>query len=220
MGVVQLAFDMSFDPVYRWENFYISSSNEKAVTQIRQWPRWQSPILLVQGPAHCGKTHLAHLWQQESRAKFLDLEQTSLDALAQLIHDKPYVILEDIEHIRDEVKLFHLFNLVHEHHGSLLVTARTPPHQWSFKLPDLMSRCRALPVVGIQQPDDDLLHALLIKRFSDVQLRVAPRVLDYLIHHMERSYKAVELISQEINRQSLERKRGVTVPFVRNVLVI
>lgn len=220
MGVVQLAFDMSFDPLYRWENFYISQSNEAAVTRIRQWPRWTSPVLVLQGPAFCGKTHLAHLWHQESRARFLDLSRISVDDLTQMLHENPFVIVEDVEAIRDEAKLFHLYNMIHEHHGSLLITAQTPPHQWPFQLPDLVSRCRALPVTTIGQPDDDLLRALLIKRFSDVQLRVAPRVLEYLMNHMERSYRAVELISKEINRQSLEHKRGVTVPFVRNVLVI
>lgn len=220
MSVVQLAFDMSVDPVYRWENFFISSSNSEAITWIRQWPRWRSRTLLLCGPRFSGKTHMTHLWRSESKGVYIDFEKVSFENLSQHVYANPFIIIDDIDQVCDETKLLHLYNLIHEHQGYLLLTSSTTPSQWGVKLSDLDSRLKTMPIVTIQQPDDDLLKALMVKRFSDHQLKVPEKVVNYLAKNMERSYEGVEEICSSLDLQSLQQKRGLTLPFAREVLLL
>lgn len=220
MSVIQLAFDMSVDPVYRWENFFISSSNSEAITWIRQWPRWRSRALIINGPAFSGKTHIAHLWRSESKACFAEINHLIFEDLSRYVEANPFLIIEDIGPQCDETKLLHLYNLIQEHEGYILFTTNTPPSEWNIKLSDLDSRLKAIPLVNIHEPDDELLKALMIKRFSDCQLRVPDRVVSYLTKHMERSYEAVEILCSSLDRQSLEQKRSLTLPFAREVLLL
>ena len=72
--------------------------------------------------------------------------------------------------------------------------------------------------VGIAEPDDSLLGALLVKQFVDRQLRVGEDVVTYLVPRMERSFAAVSQIVAAIDALALEQSRPITVPLVRGVL--
>lgn len=218
MPVEQLSFDMSAAPIYRWENYYVSPANEEAVNYIRQWPMWNNRTAVIVGPAFGGKSHLAHLWQQESRAEFLDLKTLSQEEITKKIMAHPFCI---VENLRDEdltEKLLVLYNLIQENQGYLLLSATQAPSDMHTKIPDLASRLNAVPVLRIKAPEDDLLKALLVKRFADQQLAVPTPVIEYILKHMERSYQAVQTISQHMDQLSLQHKRNLTVPFVKEIL--
>ena len=100
----------------------------------------------------------------------------------------------------------------------LLLTAKAAPARWGVALPDLASRLKAAQSVALGAPDDALLQALVIKLFSDRQLRVAPEVITFLTSRMERSFAAVEQLIAALDREALEKKRDITVPFARQVL--
>jgi chromosomal replication initiation ATPase DnaA len=105
-----------------------------------------------------------------------------------------------------------------ERQGSLLLTAVTPVAGWPTKLPDLRSRIVILPAVDVGVPDDPLIGAVLVKMFSDRQLRVGQDVIAYLLTHMERSFSAARRIVAALDSRALAAKRRITVPFVAEVL--
>lgn len=216
--VVQLAFDMSLDPIYRWENFYISPSNEEAISLLQRWPQWDSRVQLIYGPSGSGRTHIAHLWRNESRASFVDDSVLTLDYLPEYVAQNSVLIVDNADEITCYKGLFHLYNLIHECQGYLLLTAKTPPRQWRIQLPDLASRLQSIPATEIKTPNDSLLYALLIKRFSDLQVRVAENVVMYLVKHMKRSYPAVQELTTVLNRVSLQQRRNITLPLAKEVL--
>jgi chromosomal replication initiation ATPase DnaA len=77
---------------------------------------------------------------------------------------------------------------------------------------------RAVPVVEIGAPDDALLGAVLIKHFSDRQLRVAPDLIVYLLARIDRSFAAAEKISAQLDGAALSNRGPVTIPLARKVL--
>src|SRR6185503_6380661 len=96
----------------------------------------------------------------------------------------PAVAVDGVEGA-PELALLHLFNCCTETGAGLLLVARTAATAWPIELPDLASRLRAAPSIGIGPPDDALLAAVLVKHFSDRQIRVAPGLIDYLVPRME-----------------------------------
>ncbi|MAO54371.1 MAG: DNA replication protein, partial [Rhodospirillaceae bacterium] len=102
--------------------------------------------------------------------------------------------------------------------GHVLVTARTPPARWNIGLADLASRLKGSPVAEITAPDDALLAALLVKHFSDRQMKVDAEVVAYLVPRMDRTFRAAADLVAAIDAEALALKRGVTVPLARAVL--
>jgi chromosomal replication initiation ATPase DnaA len=136
---------------------------------------------------------------------------------------KPAVVVEDADRAAeagqaDERALLHLFNLLREAGGHLLLTGRTPPARWPLALPDLRSRLAALPVAALAPPDDAVLEAVIVKLFADRQLRVEPDVVRFLANRIDRSFAAVAEAVASLDRAALEHGRAVTVPLVRSVL--
>ena len=54
----------------------------------------------------------------------------------------------------------------------MLITGRTAPASLKVEIRDLASRLRALPVVTLDPPDDELLRALIVKLAADRQIAV------------------------------------------------
>lgn len=201
------------------EDFLVSAANEAAVAWIDRWPNWPGPFLLIVGPQRSGKTHLSHVWAEKSGAATLtlaDLAALDINAMSHIASNP--IVLEGLGREMEEQKLFHLYNLVKEKGGFLLMTAREPVSEWALELPDLKSRMGAVQVVRIGEPDDALFGAVLLKLFTDRQLQVSPELLQYLITRLERSFEAANTIVEEIDRLSLAAKRDITIPLVRSIL--
>nr|WP_277346063.1 DnaA/Hda family protein [Sneathiella chinensis] len=139
-----------------------------------------------------------------------------IEALTDLIRTP--IVLENVDATTDEEKLFHLYNLVKENSGFMILTSRTGPAQWDLGLPDLKSRMGAIQIVRITEPDDSLFAAVLLKLFTDRQLSVSPDVLQYLIARLERSFGEAQRVVAAIDELSLAEKRKITIPLVRNLL--
>jgi chromosomal replication initiation ATPase DnaA len=214
----QLVLDLPHRPALGADDFLVSSSNEAAVDLIDAWPDWPHHIHLIEGPAGCGKSHLANVWRHKTGAEIVDALQLSATSVADFDFKKG-VILEDLDRIKfDEQSLFHLLNLARERGFCVLATARVPPGRWNVQLPDLISRLRALPVSTIGAPDDALLSAVLLKHFSDRQLNVEPQVLKFLATRMVRSMEAARGLAAAIDKAALTTGKKVTRQFAGDIL--
>ncbi len=215
MKAAQLILDLPHFQSWDEADFFITSGNEQALRLIAQWPDWQSPAVIVFGPPQSGKTYLAKIWQNRSKASFVEAS-----GLAAHVWTKPFtpLIVEDIGTAAfDETALFHHLNLAREHGSSILLTAQTPPGQWNLKLPDLRSRIRSYPGAEIKQPDEEHLAAVLVKHFADRQIEVAPDVISYLIARMERSMAAAQRLTADIDKLALSQHRKITRAFAAKV---
>lgn len=218
----QLPLQLSKEVNYDVDNFIQSPSNALAYDYLTRWPNWNALGVVIVGPPYAGKTHLAHLWQKLSKARFL--ERTLLDQLKETLsfEEGKRFILEDMErHLpQEEAFLFHLFNQLKSEGGSLLITAKSKPSQWNIGLKDLSSRLATLPVFEIQEPDDLLFVSVLTKHFSEYQMKVDPKVLDFILKHVPRTFENLYGIPKKLNEASLKARHAVTIPFVKSVLGI
>lgn len=218
MSPGQLAFDLPHRAALGAEDFLVSECNLAAVRLIDAWPNWPSPVQVLVGPPASGKTHLVRVWQEGSGARMLDPVTPGLpwlDAQA----PGACIAVEDADRAGfDENTLFHLLNLARETGFSVLLTARAGPNRWPFALPDLVSRLSAVPVTEIGVPDEALLRTVMLKHFSDRQLTIEPKVLEFLALRIDRSLEAAAAAVDAVDRAALRSGRKISRQLVSEAL--
>lgn len=219
----QIPFDLGHRPAQGREDFMVAPSNQEAVGWLDRWPSWGAPCLIIYGPAASGKSHLASVWAVKTNAILVNnrcLANTDASELADL--GKHLVIDNADLWLGDrgvETTFFHLYNIMKEEQRSFLMTMTAAPTHIDFSIADLASRLRAAPAAAIQPPDDTLLAALLVKLFSDRQLKISSDVLQYLLPRMERSFAAAHELVRSIDHHALSEKKAISTQLVRRVLL-
>lgn len=203
------------------EDFLVAPANALALAAVDDWNDWPGGKLVLTGPPGAGKTHLAHVWAAEARAKVVpaaELTTAAPDALA--AHGR--LVVEDAHHAagtRDaELALLHLHNMLQAAGGRLLLTAREPPNRWPLELPDLASRLQSSATAALAPPDDALLSGVLVKLFADRQVSVSPALISYLTARMERSFDAARALVAALDARALAEGRPVTRALAAEIL--
>jgi DnaA regulatory inactivator Hda len=218
--VKQLILPLDHSPAFDDKDFIVSTANENAYHHLMSWPQWPHPCLSIYGEGGCGKTHLSHIWQEKTKARYLsgnDFNQVQLEAL---FDGKNLFILDNAQRIDREEKLFHFYNYILNEKGGVLFLSAVPPSQWKVSLPDLSSRLKIIPAIRIHAPDEALLARLINKLFQDLQLHVDEDVVSFLLKHMERSFESAHFWVEQLNTASLIQKRRITIPLVREMLMV
>ncbi len=217
----QIPLELPQRPALGRGDFLVTASNAEAVAWVDRWPAWPSIALALVGPAGSGKSHLAEVWRQVSGAPLVtpgDLATQSADGL---LGSAMAVLVEEAEAALDaegEEALLHLYNLLGERGGHLLLTGQQPPKRWPIRLPDLASRLATATVAELGPPDDALLQAVLVKHFADRQLPVGAEVIEFLQRRIPRSFAAARSVVAAIDRRALAERRRVTVAVARAAL--
>lgn len=218
----QLTLDLALPPpTYAREDFVLADGNREALAWIDRWPDWPAPALSLSGPTGCGKTHLGRIWAARSGATVMtgrDLEGRNVADLTDLATASRAIMIEEAERA-PERGLFHLYNLMRERGGFLLLISAEPPARWSIVLPDLASRLRAAPAVAVAPPDDELLGSIILKQLADRQLHAGPGVVQYLVSHMERSGETARRAVAALDRRALTERREIDRRLAADVLV-
>lgn len=219
----QLTLDLHLalpPPTYAREDFVVAPGNREALAWIDRWPDWPAPALAVSGPAGSGKTHLGRIWAGRAGAAVIegdDLNGKSVPDLTAMVAGSPTMLIDHADRAPERA-LFHLYNLVRERGGHLLLISELPPAHWRIALPDLASRLRAAPAVAVAPPDDELLGSIILKQLADRQLHAGAGVVHYLVSHMERSADSVRRVVAALDRRALAEGREIDRRLAADVL--
>jgi len=212
----QLAFDLPTDVRLGAEDFFVSEANAQAYAMLTTPGAWPDGKLALIGPAGSGKTHLARIFATLSGAK--TLAARDIEPSAPL--PDTALIIEDGDAIPEAAQewVFHAHNHLRAQALPFLVTGITPPARWPLTLPDLASRLSAATTVTIENPDNPLLMAVLLKHFADRQLSPTPDALNYLGRHLPRTFDAIRRTVDVLDREALAQSKPLTRTFVRTLL--
>lgn len=205
------------------EDFLPSESNAQAVHWLMQTTPdvWSSHALLLWGPEGSGKTHLLSIWADQMHAVFVQPKTESLENLVAGDKAKAYVI-DDVDLIAGDAEaeewLQHFYNATKAESIPLLLSASKVPAEWGLGLRDILTRLKSCQTVALQEPDDMLIHGLLLKLFQDRQLMVDIGVVDYIAPRLERTGTAVRQAVETLDEASLEGRRKISIPFAKTVL--
>ena len=183
----QLILKFPTNKVYLKEDFYVSPSNQEAYNFIASWPKWVKRIVNIFGPSGSGKTHLASILKSKTSTFEIESEELN-DKIFFEFKTKEALIIENLNEKVSENLLFSIWNVALQDNKYLLITSSKPINLYKFKLPDLKSRINSSILIGIKLPDDNLISVILSKNFSDKQIKVEKKHIDYIIKRIDRSY--------------------------------
>lgn len=218
----QLSFNLPQRPAMDRDAFFVAPSNAEAVRLIEHADLWPGGKLLLLGPEGSGKTHLVHVWAQQTGARIVAaqrLARADIPVLAAgpvAVEDAHLLAGRDAE----QTALFHLYNLLTAQGQPLLLTARGPVPGWQLSLRDLASRLGSVAATRLRQPDDALLGAVLTKLFADRQLRPAPDTVPYLVRRIDRSFEAARAVVRRMDRAALDSGREINRALARDLLAL
>lgn len=218
MTLAQLTFDLPHRAALGAEDFLVSDCNVAAVKLIDAWPEWTDHVQLLTGPAASGKTHLVRVWLERSGAQALSRENFDTDFIEDQPEGTPLVVEDADRAGYDEKALFHLLNLAREKRLFVLLTGRDDPSRWGIVLPDLLSRLNGVPAVDIGAPDEALLRTVMLKQFTDRQLDIDPKVLEFLALRVERSLAAAAAAVEAVDQAALASGRKINRQLVLETL--
>jgi chromosomal replication initiation ATPase DnaA len=214
----QLALALPHAESLSRDDFLEGPANASALSLIDSWPDWPNRIMLLAGPEGSGKSHLAAIWAGEAGARSTTAHALTAAAVPGALATGALVV-EDLNPSGfDERALFHLMNLAREDQAFVLITARVPPAAFQVELRDLRSRLRAVPVVTLLSPDDQLFRALIVKFCADRQLSVDETVVSYLTTRIERSFAAARRAVELLDTEALRLGRPVTRALAAELL--
>lgn len=216
----QLTFNLPFKTAFGRDDFFVSTSNAQASQVVETWQTWSHQALLLVGPSGSGKSHLAQIWAEDVEAKVVP--SMSLPLLDFKTFGNSHLAVDDIDQIihepHAEQTLFHIINLYKSSEFSLLMTSGCPLSDLNFELPDLKSRIRATQLSTLNDPDDELFMAVMIKQFEDRQIAIDFDVIAYLQKRIDRSFAAVRDAVDRIDAAALRDRRKITKQYVSAVL--
>ena len=225
-SIKQLALPLSFRNVKNHSNFIINKVNEVALSIIDEFndikkfkKKFNFPVLILYGPPGSGKTHLAHIYQEITNAKFIKkFNNTNLNDAKS---GKSF-IFDDFDKIEslNENLFIHFFNEILCNLGSILIISSKPPNEINFNLRDLESRIRSCISTKIDLPDDEFLFSILIKELSDKKIFLDDKLCLYIINRIKRNYKSISFFAETLDIMSLEQKRKITLKQIKEALNI
>ena len=87
-----------------------------------------------------------------------------------------------------------------------------------FKLIDLKSRSKNCLFAKIDSPDDDLMFAIILKSFSDRQITIDKKLIDFIIKRIDRSYGKIAEFIYKIDELSLKKKKPINLKTIKEIL--
>ncbi len=213
----QLIFNFPFKRSYLSQDFYVSENNINAFKLIESWPNWSGKFINIFGPKGCGKTHLVNILKNKIESVLIPASKVDSKVLLKY-KVKECLIIDDFKNEIDEKLFYTITNMGSQDNKYLIVSSLVPLKSFKVKLKDLSSRFTSFVEVGIDLPTDDLLRVILTKNFSDKQIEITKKNIEYILKNIDRSYEKVNLFTNLVDNLSLTKGKAINLSLIKKVL--
>tara|TARA_B100001559_G_scaffold212643_1_gene178250 strand:- start:1205 stop:1861 length:657 start_codon:yes stop_codon:yes gene_type:complete len=214
----QLIFKFPFSKKYFKQDFFVSSNNFSAFKLIEGWPTWPGKWLNIFGDSGSGKTHLAKILEKKiSKIKIIDAKNIKNETIQEL-NNLDCLIIDSFENNIDEKLFYSILNQSKLLENYVLINSLDPLKNSKFELKDLKSRINSFLYIGIELPTDDLLKVIISKTLSDKQISINPKISDYIINNVERSYEKMFKFLKDVDELSLSTGKSININLIKKVL--
>ena len=192
----QLALGISPPPQPTLDNF-VPGANAELLARLRelQAGTYSESVLYLWGEPGSGKSHLLQSCANVQK------------------------VADDVEKLDEagQIGLFNAINETRESGGAVLAAGSAPPAQLPLR-EDLKSRLAWGLVYQVKPLTDEERSAYLRAEAARRGMPLPDEVIAWLLTRMRRDLRSLAAILERLDRHSLETKRPITLPLVREAL--
>ena len=191
----QLALEISPPPEPTLENF-VPGANAELLARLRELRdgQFREAVLYVWGEPGSGKSHLLRACRSVHAA-------------------------DDVQKLTEpqQIELFNAINEARQAGGSVLAAGNAPPAQLRLR-EDLKSRLAWGLVYEVKPLTDEERAQYLRSEAARRGLKLPEEVITYLLTRMRRDVRSLSAVLDRLDQFSLETKRPITVPMLKDAL--
>ena len=206
---IQKSFIYQFNDDLNEYDYFVNDTNIYAFKCLKN-NKTQNYFLY--GPNKSGKSFLSQIWLKKNKG--IELKNNNEIFLDNYKH----VLIDDFLSFNEE-KIFHIVNNCILNNSNILITSNKKINEIEFKFKDLSSRLRTFSNLEIYQPNDEMLFVILTKLLTDKQFVINSNdIFEYILRRVDRSYQGLHDIVNKLDVLSLEKKRQLTIPLIKEIL--
>ena len=213
----QLLLNFKHKQNFNYNDFYVGKSNYYAFQILEKWPKWEKNILNICGEKYSGKTHLSNIFLNKNGGIKINEKEIS-DEIFKKFKLYENIIIDNYNNKVDEKLIYSIFNLVDQDNKYLIINSINPINKIDFKLNDLKSRSKNCLFAKIENPDDELMFAIILKSFSDRQIQIDKKLIDFIIKRIDRSYGKIADFIYKVDELSLKKKKAIDLKTIKEIL--
>ena len=214
----QLIFKFPFSKKYYEQDFFVSSNNFSAYKLIESWPVWPGKWLNIFGSSGSGKTHLSKILKKKIKKIILIEAKNISDETIQDLNKIDCLIIDSFNNNVNENLLYSILNQSKQLEKHILINSIQSIKNFEFNLADLRSRINSFINIGIELPTDDLLKVIISKTLSDKQISINPKISNYIINNVDRSYEKMFKFLKDVDDLSLSTGKSININLIKKVL--
>lgn len=168
-------------------------------------------MVYLWGAANSGKTYLLKAWAQACRVRGM--------AVADSVQQPAQVVaLDNVDSwdAAQQLAAFARYNQIRETGGLWLAAGKLPPAELAL-IPELRTRLGWGLVFQMQPLNDAEKRAALAQHALGLGFELEPQVAEYLLNHYPRDLGNLLRVLEALDRLSLETKRPITLPLLRQL---
>ncbi len=219
----QLALDLAVNPSPTFDNF-VAGRNAELLQQMRRFSAGETRerFIYIWGLAGSGRTHLLKSAVAAAQSAVASAAYVSASGATRFASDVALmdcVAVDDVDSLNDpaQIELFNIYNEMRERGAMLLVSGNAPPVQLKLR-EDVVTRLGWGLVYQVHALSDEEKTQALMIHAEGRGFRLSGDVCNYLLHHVRRDLPTLLAMLDALDRHSLETKRQITVPLVRELL--
>jgi len=226
---MQLSLGLELEPSVSLGNFN-GKGNQKVLSQLDQLLNNQGEkFLYLYGPEGSGKSHLLQgacvkIMEQHESAIYVSLKN-HLNYHEEMLHNLEslsLICIDDLDLIAGDLKweeaLFHLYNASFLRGTRLLMAGQKLPVHLGFNLSDLTSRLAWGLSLKVEPLMGQEALKVLKNQANEVGMALPSEVSSYLLQRSRQDMASLGQVIKIIKQASLEHRRKVTIPFVKQVM--
>lgn len=214
----QLVLDLGAEPVCTLESFEVGRNAEVAAL-MRQFAERSSRehFAYLWGEIGAGKSHLLKALAASERARYIS--PFSIETEFLYSPDVDLYLLDDCEKLSPvaQIDAFALFNEIRANNAFMVSAGSVAPAVLPVR-EDLRTRMGWGLVYQIHGLTDEEKLATLTQMAEARGLILSPGVLPYLLSHFQRDMVSLSSMLDSLDQYSLETKRPITLPLLREWL--
>ena len=193
------------------DDFFVNSTNFNAYNLLTK-NNFDQNIFLF-GPKKSGKSHLLNIWKKNNKAVIFN------NNFNKIINFKKNIAIDNVFINKSEEEIFHIINHCNTFNLKILITSSIDLLRYKYLLPDLISRLKSFYHIKIDQPDEEMCKIFLTKLFYEKQIIIKNKeIFDYIFLRVNRTYYDIYIIVEKLDKLSLEKKRQLTIPLIKEIL--